>query len=262
RLSTSRYWGLNNVFLDPGSPLTTFAMSDNGQEQVATESASVSLTSALSWRMVSHLRAQFSRDLEQSFTNTTEPLSRINSIIDGFGQSSILPRATREHRLHLTETLSLESGRNSWKFGGDALLTWIYNFFPAAFGGEYIFDPIKVDPFTFEPMEAGLPLTPLRAYAHDVPKYYTQNFGTAISHPDSNEYAGFVQDTVRVTKHFAVSLGGRYDLQTFTTKGLVSNPLWPGSGKVPFNPHNFSPRIGLAYSFGEARPLVVRAGYG
>ena len=44
RLNTSRYWGLNNVFLDPASPLTTFAMSDNGQEQVATETASLSLT--------------------------------------------------------------------------------------------------------------------------------------------------------------------------------------------------------------------------
>ncbi|HEX8815729.1 MAG TPA: TonB-dependent receptor [Terriglobales bacterium] len=262
RLSTSRYWGLNNVFLDPGSPLTTFAISDNGQEQVATESGSISLTSALSWRMVSHLRAQFTRDLEQSFTNSTDPLSRINSIIDAFGQSSILPRQTREHRLHLTETLSLEEGRNSLKFGGDVLLTWIYNFFPSEFGGEYIFDPIKVDPFTFEPMEDGLELTPLRAYAHDVPKYYTQNFGTAVSHPDSNEYAAFAQDTVRVNRHLALSLGVRYDLQTYTTKGLIQNPLWPGSGKVPFNPDNFAPRVGMAYSVGEKKPLVVRAGYG
>jgi hypothetical protein len=262
RLSTSRYWGLNNVFLDPGSPLTTFAMSDNGQEQVATESGSLSLTSALSWRMVSHLRAQFTRDLEQSFSNSIDPLSRINSVIDGFGQSSILPRQTREHRFHLTETLSLEAGRNSLKFGADLLLTWIYNFFPSQFGGEFVFDPIKVNPFTFEPMEAGLELTPLRAYAHDMPKYYTQNFGTAVSNPDSNEYAGFAQDTIRANRHLALSLGARYDLQTYTTKGLVTNPLWPGSGKVPFDPYDFAPRIGLAYSVGEARPLVIRAGYG
>ncbi len=262
RVNTSRYWGMNNVFLDPGSPLTTFAESDNGQEQVATETGSLSLTSALSWRMVSHLRAQFSRDLQQSFSNTTEPLSRIPSIVDGFGQSSILPRSTREHRLHLIETLSLEGRRNSWKFGGDTLLTWIYNFFPSSYGGEYIFDPIKVDPFTFEPMEGGLELTPLRAYAHDVPKYYIQNFGDPVSHPDSNEYAAFLQDTIRVTHHLAISLGTRYDLQTFSTKGLVTNPLWPASGKVPFNPYNFSPRFGLAYSFGDTRPLVVRAGYG
>lgn len=262
RINTSRYYGQNNVFLDPASPLTTYALSDNGEEQVATETGSVSLTSTLSWRLMSHLRAQLSRDLQQSRSNTSAPLTKISSIIDGFGRSSILPRQTREHRLHLAETVSLEGRRNSWKFGGDALLTWIYNFFPSLSGGEYIFDPIKVNPFTFEPMEGGLLLTPLRAFAHDVPKYYIQNFGTAASHPDTNEYAAFLQDTIRVTDHFALSLGARYDLQTFATKGLVTNSLWPDSGKVPFNPYNFAPRVGLAYSIGGERPLVVRAGYG
>jgi len=262
RLSTSRYWGQNNVFLDPASPLSTFGTSDNGQEQVATESASVSLTSALSWKLISHLRAQFSRDLQQSSSNSSDPLTRIEDVIDGFGRSSILPRQTREHRLHITETISLEGRRHSWKFGGDALLTWIYNFFPAQSGGEYIFDPIKVNPFTFEPMEAGLELTPLRAYAHQVPKYYIQNFGNAVSHPDTNEYAGFVQDSIRVTNHLAVSVGARYDLQTFTRQGLVTNPLWPDSGKIPYEPYNFAPRVGWAYSIGNTRPLVIRGGYG
>jgi hypothetical protein len=262
RLSTSRYYGQNNVFLDPASPLTTNAISENGEEQVATETGALSLTSTFSWRLISHLRAQFSRDLQQSSTNTTDTLTKISSTIDGFGRSNILPRYTREHRLHLTETISLEGRRNSWKFGGDLLRTWIYNYFPSQSGGEYIFDPIKVNPFTFEPMEAGLLLTPLRAYAHDVPKYYIQNFGNQSSHPDTNEYAAFVQDTIRATDHLAVSLGGRYDLQTFTRKGLLTNPLWPDSGKIPFNPFNVAPRVGLAYSIGDERPLVVRAGYG
>lgn len=65
----------------------------------------------------------------------------------------------------------MEGKRNSWKFGGDVLLSGIYSFFPSLSGGEYIFDPIKVNPFTFEPQEAGLELTPLRAYAHQVPHY-------------------------------------------------------------------------------------------
>jgi len=262
RLSTSRYYGHNNVFLDTASPRTTFGISENGEEDVFTETGSVSLTSGLSFRLVSHLRAQFSRDQQQSSTNTSAPLTRIPRIIDGFGRSSILPRQTREHRLHVAETFSVEGKRHSWKFGGDALLTWIYNFFPSLFGGEYIFDPIKVNPFTFQPMEAGLELTPLRAYAHQVPHYYLQNFGSAVTHHDTNEYAGFAQDTIRLTDHLALSLGARYDLQTFTTKGLVSNPLWPDSGKVPFNTNNFSPRAGLAYSLGKERPLVIRAGYG
>src|SRR5947209_14089636 len=71
-----------------------------------------------------------------------------------------------------------------------------------------------------------------------------------------------LQDTMRLTNHLAVNLGVRWDLQTFTTKGLLSNPLFPPAGKVPFQPYNFAPRAGLAYSLGNRRPLVVRAGYG
>ena len=75
------------------------------------------------------------------------------------------------------------------------------------FGGEYIFSPIKVNPFTFQQMNGGLELTPLRAYAHEVPHYYVQRFGPAVSHPNSNDYAAFVQDTMRLTTHMGLSLG-------------------------------------------------------
>jgi hypothetical protein len=262
RLNTSRYYGTNNVFFDPACPVATFSITDNGEEDVATESASVSLTSGLSTRLISHLRAQFSRDLQESISNSADVRTRIPDILDGFGRSSILPRQTREHRDHFTETLSFDTGRHSWKFGGDALLTWVYNFFPSMFGGEYLFYNLSVNPWTFEPMRYGMQITPLRAYAHEVPRYYIQNFGTAVSHPDTNEYAAFLQDTMRVTGRLAVSLGVRYDLQTFSTKDLVTNPIWPQAGKVPYNNLNFSPRIGLAYSTGNEKPLVVRAGYG
>src|SRR5580704_12959368 len=261
RLNTSRYYGTNNVFFDPASPVTNSSLSDNGEEEVTTESGSIALTSGLSPRLVSHLRAQFSRDLQSSIANSADARTHITNVLDGIGRSTILPRDTREHRLHLAETLSFEQGRHSWKFGGDALFSWIYNFFPSMFGGEYYYDNISVDPWTFAPMRYGLKLTPLRAYAHQVPRYYIQNFGSAVANPDTNEYSAFVQDTVRVTGRLALSLGARYDLQTFSTKGMETNPLWPMSGKVPFNDHNISPRIGLAYSIGHDRPLVIRAGY-
>ncbi len=262
RVNTSRYWGANNVFLDPASPVTYDSISNNGQEVVSTETGSLSLTSGLSSRWISHLRAQFSRDRQQSYSNTSDVLVKIPTILDGMGRSNLLPRQTREHRLHLAETISFEGSRNSLKFGGDGLVTWIYDFFPSQQSGEYLFYPVKVNPFTFEPMEAGLQLTPLRAYAHEVPHYYLQNFGSAESHPDTKEYAAFAQDTIRVTNRLALNLGVRWDLQTFTTAGLVSNPLFPPSGKVPFQPYNFAPRAGFAYSFGNSRPLVVRGGYG
>lgn len=262
RVNTSQYSGENNVFLDPSSPLTTYGISDNGIEHVQTETANVSLTSTLSAHLISHLRLQYSRDLQWSDSNSNQPLTRIPGILDGLGRSTLLPRETREHRTHAAETISHEGGRHSWKFGGDALFTTIYDFFPSNFGGEYIFDPIKVNPFTFQPQEGGLELTPLRAYAHQVPHYYVQNLGSAASHPDTNEYAAFAQDTVRINNHFDLTLGVRYDVQTFTTKYLKTNPLWPDSGKVPLDLNNFAPRAGLSYAFGNDHPLVARVGYG
>jgi hypothetical protein len=137
RLSTSRYWGQNNVFFDPASPITNFGINNNGEERVSTESAVVSLISALSPRVTSHLRLQFSRDLEDSQANSPDALTKIYGIINGLGRSNILPRTTREHRLHLAETLSFEKRRHELKFGGDLLKSWIYNFFPAQFGSNH-----------------------------------------------------------------------------------------------------------------------------
>jgi hypothetical protein len=262
RMTTSRYYGQNNVFFDPTSPVTHFAVSENGEEEVGTVSAVGSLTSSLSARLMSHLRVQFSRDRQQSSANSPEVRTRVDDIIEGFGRSSILPRETRGHRLHLAETLSLEAKRHSFKFGGDVLLSWIDNYFPSLFGGQYIFDNIRVNPFTFQPQTFGLAITPLRAYAHAVPRFYIQNFGTAVARPDTREYALFAQDSIRVTSHFALTLGVRWDLQSFRSDRLVTNPAWPASGKAPHDVNNLAPRVGFAYSLGEKRPLVVRGGYG
>ncbi|HVM92135.1 MAG TPA: TonB-dependent receptor [Terriglobales bacterium] len=280
RLSTSRYYGQNNVFLDPSSPVTNDALSGNGQENVTTESGALTLTSSLTPRWISHLRAQFSRDLQQSFPNSTATRTEIYNWISDMGQSSILPRQTREHRLHLAETMSFTRGRNEWKFGGDLMRTWDYNYFPSLFGGEYIFDYISVNPWTFVPMQEGVNLTPLRAWAHTImpswdfdsgswtgpvanlPRYYIQNFGNPVSHPNSNDYAAFAQDTVRLTSKFSASLGVRYDRQTFSKEGMVSDPLWPLAGHMPEPAANFAPRIGLAYAIGDKRPVVLRAGFG
>ncbi len=79
------------MFLDPASPLTTFSISDNGEEDVSTESGAVTLTSNLSFRAVSRLQAQFSRDLQQSSPNRTDPLTEIPNLIAGFGRSSFFP---------------------------------------------------------------------------------------------------------------------------------------------------------------------------
>ncbi len=262
RINTSRYYGDNNIYFDPASPVTPYGLSENGRENVHTETAMTSLTSTLTNRLVSHLRMQLSHDIQESTPNSYYPLTKVTDVIDGFGRSLILPRRTRELKLHLAETVNVEQRRHSWKIGGDTMIEHLANFFPSQFGGEYIFDDIKVNPFTFAPQLAGLQLTPLRAYAHDVPKYYMQNFGSALTYPDTNEYAAFLQDTMRAGNHLAFTMGVRYDLQTFRTKDLVSDTVYPDSGRVPYDTNNVSPRFGFAYTVGDQKPFIFRGGYG
>ncbi len=262
RLSTSRYTGTNNVFFDPSSQLTSYAESENGTEDVRTESVAASLVSAWSNNLATNLRAQFSRDLQESIANSDHPLTKIYNLVAGFGRSSMLPRDTREHKLNIADTLSYHTGRVQWKFGGDFIQAWIYNYYPSMFGGEYYFDDVKVNPWTYEPMKYGEPLTPLRAYAHEVPRYYMQNFGTAVTHPNTRFYSAFVQDAIRVSRSFTLNVGLRYDLQTFEPGPLMANPLYPPSGKVPTDTNNFSPRVGFSYSLGDRKPLVIRGGAG
>src|SRR5579864_3314857 len=50
RVNTTRYWGSNNVFLDPASPVTYDSISNNGEEHVSTETANLSLTSSITLR--------------------------------------------------------------------------------------------------------------------------------------------------------------------------------------------------------------------
>jgi len=262
RVNTSTYAGENSVYFDPASPITHYAMSENGEEDVKAVTAIGSLTSGLSSRVTNHLRVQFSHDDQSSTPNAPYPRSQIEDVLTGFGRSSILPRDTDENKLHAAETITIDRHHHSWKFGGDAILSRVYNYYPLEFGGDYMFYPIKVNPFTFQPQVGGLELSPLRAYAHMQPRYYFQNFGESETRPDSNEYSLFAEDSFRLFHRLGLTLGIRYDLQAYKTDGLVSNPLWPESGHLPVDPREISPRAGFAYAIGDERPLMIRGGWG
>ncbi len=96
RLSTSMLTGTNNVFFDPSSPITGYAASANGNQDVHAESLAGSLISSWSPNLATNLRLQFSRDLQQLTSNSDQPWTKIYDLMDGFGGSSTLPRDTNE----------------------------------------------------------------------------------------------------------------------------------------------------------------------
>jgi hypothetical protein len=262
RISTSSLRGTNNVFFDPSSPLTGYAESANGTENVQTASVAASVISSWTTKFATNLRVQYSHDDQDFISNTNQPWTKIYDLVEGFGGSTTLPRNTNEQKLHVAETMSYDAGRVHWKFGGDFMQAWVYDYDPYLFDGEYCFDNVRVNPFTYAPEEYGEPLSPLRAYAHGVARYYMQDFGDAVSHPDSRNYATFVQTAIRATQKLTLNAGLRYDLQTFEPGRLVSNPLYPASGKVPTDMRNFGPRLGFAYSVGDKYTTVIRGGAG
>jgi carboxypeptidase family protein/TonB-dependent receptor-like protein len=91
------------------------------------------------------------------------------------------------------------------------------------------------------------------------------------------EFATYFMDDYRVTPKLTLNLGVRYDIYTpqveefnrlanfdFTSGVFVQPGVTPGtsrSGDVVTNYHNFSPRIGFAYTPWDSK-TVVRGGYG
>jgi len=119
------------------------------------------------------------------------------------------------------------------------MFTWDYNYFPSLYGGEYIYDDISVNPFTFEPEHAGC-RSRRCARGHTMCPDTTCRI-SAIPYRIriANDYAAFLQDTVRLNGRVALSLGVRYDLQTFTSKDLVNNPLVAGFREDAFGSKQF-----------------------
>src|SRR5262249_18507159 len=119
----------------------------------------------------------------------------------------------------------------------------IENFFPGTFGGSYSFSSIT-------------------NYVRNIATSYAQNFGDAITHPNANQYALFVQDNVRVRPNLNLSFGLRYELETYETSELQANPDSPQTEILPIDKTNSAPRFGFSWAPGFSPKPVIRGGYG
>jgi len=112
------------------------------------------------------------------------------------------------------------------------------------------------------------------------PQDTTRDVGDTQAYLRNNSFAGYVQDDWRVTPRLTLNLGLRYEYVTpFTEiRGDLQNLVYatgpnpPPPTLVPVHqavqpdPHNFSPRVGLAWRLPKAPfdsgETVFRAGYG
>jgi hypothetical protein len=211
-------------------------------------------TALLASNVVNEARVQWARRNFDYPSVVNEPdLEVSNLLITGKTTSDM--DMYRESRLQLSDNLSVVSGGNAFKFGTDFNrirdTTRLDLFFPARviFTSLPAFLAPSPAPGIFwwglangTTTRAALPVP----FTQDVPSDIASLTTTRVDH---NSYGFFGQDEWKATPQLTLTLGLRYDFETYPELFTPRRDL-----------NNFQPRVGLAYSFSPR--TVVRAGFG
>lgn len=202
--------------------------SGRGNSFIADNALSGSLTSVYGADAVGDLRFQAAtRHAVLRPTEELGPEIDIAGVAD-FGRPYAGLSERRENHYQAGYTYTRTAGKHTWKAGGVVNRVSLRASAADGFGGIYLFNTVQ-------------------DFLNGQPAQFRQAFGNpAVNLPVTN-LGGFVQDHYAFAPHLSADVGVRYDFEQL-----------PGE----FNEatHNFSPRIGLAWT--PSPRWVVRAGYG
>ena len=226
-------------------------------------------TLVISPQWVSETRLGFSRLTASNLPTDPDGPAIDISGFGNFGRDFILPTEITERVLQVRQNFIRVSGRQTLKFGAD------FNFLhddirsETFFGGRFVFGeaiPLSnivdgaVGPGTSNAVKAllgvagaghlagnlDLPISSLQAFALGLPIIYQQGFGDPYWKWWANRFNYFVEDSIRITPEFLLTLGVRHELELKTN--------------FPRDFTNIGPRGGFAWS--PNPKTVVRGGYG
>lgn len=182
---------------------------------------------------------------------------------NSLGNSDWFPEHLHENNYQLIDAFTLIKGRHSFKMGGD-LRRRMHGFFQTQSGhGDLYF----TGQFTTNPLADLLLGYPFGG---------AETGQTGLFGMRWWEFGAYLMDDFRVSSKLTLNLGVRYDVYTpqveqhnqlanfdFSTGQFVQPGVTPAtsrSGNVVTNYHNFSPRLGFAYTLRDR--TVVRGGFG
>jgi len=213
---------------------------------------------------INELRFQYSRrGLLYSYANSPDG-SKVAVNIPGvafFGREPFSFVRRTEQRYQFSDFFSLTAGKHSMKWGVDVNYLPLTADFTVNFGGIYNFGDLSV-------AQGTPPLSAVQAYGAGLPQNFIQGVGNPHDQFKNTAFAGFWQDSWRMTKNITLNYGVRYDVElspTFAASTQLAadaqNALGITQG-IPRDYNNFAPRVGLAWDpMGDSK-TVIRASFG
>lgn len=168
------------------------------------------------------------------------------------GVATAYPRLNpSERRFQFADNLSWTKGAHTMKFGIDIAHTEDFQTQLSNQYGSFTYPSLNAFAMDFSGNNTGAKNW----------NTYSQRFGNPTVVTDLLTYGVYAQDQYRVSSRLIVNLGVRYDYAKIPQPTIV-NPDYPETGVIHSATDNFAPRAGIAYSLGQNRKTVLRAGYG
>ena len=258
-------------------PTTNSALSNNGTEGNSQHTVVGQLTSFFSPTVINELRAQYSRENRPRTPNELSPL--VGTIIGNFGTVSFLPTTQYDYRVQIADSLTVNRGQHSAKFGGEFNYTFADQLFAFRQTGNFsIFGASNNVTSVLRIFSLGTGAGLTRAQdspnRFDDPNIsYTRAVGNGLASLDSTEFAFYGQDSWRIRPNFTMNFGLRYEAQLFSEPDtsntqltdLVANTAFPlgrvDPRDIPDQTDQFAPRLGFAYDPFSNGKTVIR-GFG
>ena len=237
--------------------------------------------STLTPNAVNEVRFQWGQDFEVISSNYPAPSVTLSNIT-AYGQPNALPRPAfpDEHRIQISDTLSLTRGKHNFKFGFDG--NFVHDFIVNLFNGSgiYSYSSTTANAAYGTGCTSNLNFMPFCNWVADIfslnvgdslTGYHYSTFSqvydpiTKVGRGDfmDNMFDWYVQDTWKIRSNLTVNLGLRYDLQLLPAPPIpnTKTPLLTQFTSTMNTDHTeFAPRIGIAWQ--PWKNTVVRAGYG